>query len=76
MSKSFNLTHRHRPDTSFTLWIDDLFIRILEVLHIDVSGVSQEELETFLGTLSVLKPEITVHIALPCSFVNYMLRYE
>ena len=76
MSKSFILTHRHRPETSFTLGIDDLFIRVLEVLHIDVSGVSQEELETFLGTLSVLKPEITVHIALPCSFVNYMLRYR
>lgn len=76
MSKSFVLSHRFRPDSSFTLGIDDRFIRILEVLHIDVSAVSQEELETFLGILSILHPKITVHIAVPCSFASYVLRYE
>ena len=72
MNKSFVLTHRYKPELSLTLGVHDQFLRVLEVLHINVSEVSQEELETFIGILSVLKPELTVKRALLC---KYVLRY-
>lgn len=72
MSKSFVLTHRHKPELFHTLGLDDQFIRVLEVFLINVSEVSQEEFETFLGILSVLHPEISVHGSLTS---NYVLRY-
>lgn len=73
MSKSFILTNRYNPESSFTLGVDARFLDILELLHIDVSELNQEELETFLGTLSILHPEITVKSTPPSS---YMLRYQ
>lgn len=73
MSKSFVLTDRITPELSFTLGVDERFLDILEIFLVDVSELSQEELDLFLGTLSIHKPEITVRTALPCS---YVLRYE
>lgn len=73
MNKSFILTHRRRPALLFTFGVDSLFLDILEIFHIDMSELSQEELETFLGTLSILHPEVTVKSgALPS---EYILRY-
>lgn len=74
MSKSFVLTHRYRPNSSITLGVDDRFPLILEILHIDVSELSQEELETFFGTLAVLYPEVNVRKG--SSLNKYVLRYQ
>ena len=73
MSKSFILAHRHKPELAYTLGVDDLFLEILESTYIDVSEVSQEDFETFLGTLSILHPEITVKRRIVST---YVLRYE
>ncbi len=72
MCKSFILTHKYRPEASFTFGVDSAFLHILETLHIDVTELSQEELEAFLGMLSILHPEVTVKSALSRS---YVLRY-
>ena len=73
MSKSFVLTHRYKPEASFTFGVDSAFLHILETLHIDVIEVSQKDFETFLGILSILHPEITVKRRLVS---KYVLRYE
>lgn len=73
MSKSFVLTHRYKPELSYTLGVDGYFLRILDILHIDVSDVNQKDFETFLGILSILHPEITVKRRIVS---KYVLRYE
>ena len=72
MCKSFVLTHRDRPALLFTFGVDSLFLDILNSLFIDLSELSQEELDTFLGTLAVLHPEISIKSAPPS---EYVLRY-
>lgn len=73
MNKSYVLTHRHRPNLLFTFGVDSVFLDVLNSLYVEMSELSQEELETFLGILSVLHPEITVKSAAPPS--EYVLRY-
>lgn len=72
MCKSYVITHKHRPALLFTFGVNSLFLDILDVLHVDMSELSQEELDTFLGTLAVLHPEITIKSAPPS---EYVLRY-
>ena len=73
MSKSYVLTHKYRPALLFTFGVNSLFLDILDVLHVDLTELSQEEVETLLGTLSILHPEITVKSE-PAS--NYVMRYQ
>ena len=72
MSKSYVLTHRHMPELLFIFGVNSLFLDVINSLHVDLSELSQEELETFLGTLSILHPEITIKSAPPS---GYVLRY-
>lgn len=72
MSKSFVVTHRDRPRLIFTFGVDTLFLDIINAMHVDLSELSQEELEVFLGTLSVLHPKISLKSAPPS---GYVLRY-
>lgn len=73
MSNSYVLTDRFNPDISYTLGVDGYFLRILVIHHIDVTEVSQKDFETFLGILSILRPEITVKRRVVS---RYVLRYE
>ena len=73
MSKSYVVTHKHRPALLFTFGVNSLFLDVLDLFHVDLSELSQEELETFLGILSVRHPEITVKSAPPS---DYVLRYQ
>lgn len=72
MSKSFVLTHRHKPELTYTLGVDAFFLDILELSYIDVSKLSQEDFETFLGILTVLDLDVDF-IRMP--LCNYVLRY-
>ena len=72
MSKSYVLTHKFRPQLTFTFGVDSLFLDVLNSLYVDMTELSQEELESFLGTLTVLHPEIAVKSTPPS---NYVLRY-
>lgn len=72
MSKSFVLTHRYRPEILLTFGVDSLFLDILDFLFVDLSELSQKEIEVFHGTLAVLHPEISIKRA-PMS--EYVMRY-
>jgi len=72
MSKSFVLTHRYKPDPSYTLGVDNQFLRILDILYIDVTELSQEDLETFQGIVAV-HGLVVFSIRAPIS--EYVLRY-
>ena len=72
MSKSFVLTHRHKPELTHTLGVDARFLEILESTYIDVSKLSQEDFETFLGILAVLDLDGDF-IRMP--LCKYVLRY-
>lgn len=73
MSKSFVLTHKHKRGLLLTYRVNSIFLDILELRSIDLTELSQEDLESFLGTLAVFHPEITVKSS-PLS--HFVLRYE
>ena len=72
VGKSFVLTHRHKRGLLLTYRVNSIFLDILELRSIDLSELSQEDLESFLGILAVLHPEIALKSS-PLS--HYVLRY-